>query len=112
MTSTASASPTSTVVWSVPRWAATAAASDDSSKERSAKPTVKVRTEPEECRCIRATIVLESIPPERNAPTGTSATILAATASDNASSSWSIISVSETVSGCRRPRATASAGDQ
>ena len=53
----------------------------------SANPTVKVRTGLELCRCIRATIVLESIPPERNAPTGTSATILAATASDNAFSS-------------------------
>ena len=58
---------------------------------------------PSECRCIRATIVLESIPPERNAPTGTSATIRAATASDNASSSWSIISVSVTVKGSRGP---------
>ena len=57
-------------------------------------------------------MVLESIPPERNAPTGTSATILAATASDSASSSWSVISASETVSWCWRARATASAADQ
>ena len=108
----ASASPTWTAVCSVPRCAATAAASDDSSKDRSANPTVKVRTGTDECRCIRATIVLESIPPERKAPTGTSATILAATASDNASSSWSVISESEPVSWFCRARATASAADQ
>ena len=83
----ASVSPIWTAVCSVPRCAATKAASDDSSKERSAKPTVNVRTGTEACRCIKATMVLESIPPERNAPTGTSATILAATASDNADSS-------------------------
>ena len=80
----ASASPTRTAVWSVPRCAATAAASDDSSKERSANPTVKVRTGirrvPLHQRHDRARV--DS--PERNAPTGTSATILAATACDKA----------------------------
>ena len=112
MTSTASASPTWTAVWSVPRYAATAVASADSSKDRSANPTVKVRTDPVACCCIRATMALESIPPERNAPTGTSATIRAATAFDNVASSWSVISESEAFIGCRRARATASAADQ
>ncbi len=50
-------------VWSVPRWAATAAASADSSNARSENPTVNVRTGRALCCCISATTTLESIPP-------------------------------------------------
>ena len=88
-TSSASASVTASGVWSVPRCAATAAASADSSKARSAKPTVKVRTGRSLCCCMSATTMLESTPPERKAPTGTSATIRAATESERTDSSRS-----------------------
>ena len=83
-----------------------------SSKDRSANPMVKVRTGPVACRCIRATMALESIPPDKKAPTGTSATIRAATESDNVESSWSVNSASVPDSGRWRARSTASAADQ
>ena len=72
----------STVVCSVPRCAATAEADAASSNASSSKETVKVRTGWPLWRCIKATVKLESIPPESRAPTGTSATVRAPTASD------------------------------
>ena len=112
MTSAASSSVTRRGVWSVPRWAATAAASVDSSKARSAKPTVKVCTGVARCCCIRATTRLESIPPDRKAPTGTSATMRAATESDSTPSRWSAAASGLPVRGDRRAVSMASRADQ
>ena len=99
-------------MWSVPRWAATAAASPDSSKARSSKPTVKVRTGLVLWRCIRETIRLESIPPDRKAPTGTSATMRAATDSDRVASSSSTMASTVPVCGRVRALSMASRADQ
>ena len=57
-------------------------------------------------------MALESIPPDKKAPTGTSATIREATESDNVDSSRSVNSASVPDSGCWRARSTASAADQ
>ena len=57
---------------SVPRCAATARACGDSSYPLSRKPIEKVFTGPEAAFRISATTREESIPPERNAPSGTS----------------------------------------
>ena len=112
MTSAAAASLIMSGVCSVPRWAATAAASPDSSKARSEKPTVKVRTGRRLRCCMRATTRLESIPPERNAPTGTSATIRAATASDSTASNRSARTSGGPSTGRRRAPSIPSRADQ
>ena len=83
MTLIASASPTWTVVWSVPRCAATTAASDDSVEGTIGESHRKGTHRRRGVALHRATMVLESMPPERNAPPGTSATTLAATESDD-----------------------------
>ncbi len=57
---------------SVPRCAATARAYPDSSYPGSEKPIEKVLTGLAASRCISATTSEESMPPERNAPSGTS----------------------------------------
>ena len=56
-------------------WSATARASEDSSKSATVDPIVKVRTGTLDSCWATATTVELSIPPDRNAPTGTSATI-------------------------------------
>jgi hypothetical protein len=58
--------------WSVPRCAAISFANPDSSYPFSANPMEKVFTGRGDSRCINATVSDESIPPERNAPSGTS----------------------------------------
>src|SRR5712691_6535201 len=57
--------------WSVPRCRATCLAYGASSKERSAKPTEKLFTSPPSWVIIAVT-ALESMPPERKTPSGTS----------------------------------------
>ena len=59
------------------------------SEGMSSKPMVKHCTGRALWRCIRATTVAESIPPDRKAPSGTSATICPATAADSRCSSAS-----------------------
>ena len=67
--------------WSVPKCSATRRPCSDSSKLRSPKPTVNVFTSRDGiASTIIATTELESIPPLRNAPSGTSLTSRRATA--------------------------------
>jgi hypothetical protein len=61
--------------WVEPRRFATRRAHGVSSYVASEKPTEKVRTEAREVSVIRQTTALESIPPDRKAPIGTSLTI-------------------------------------
>ena len=68
---------------------------------------VNVRTGFGLCCCIKATTMLESTPPERKAPTGTSATMRAATESDSTVSNRSAMAVTVPSNGCRRASATA-----
>ena len=68
--------------WSVPKCSATRRACSDSSKLRSPKPIEKVLTAPAgSASTIIATTELESMPPLRNAPSGTSLTRRRRTAS-------------------------------
>jgi hypothetical protein len=75
---------TTSSVWSVPKWSATVRAYPSSLYAPSLKPTEKVFTF-ELWRVMRATMVEESRPPERNAPNGTSLTIWIRTASSRRS---------------------------
>ena len=75
MTSFASFSEMEREVCLVPRCAAIACAASDSSYPSSSKPMVKVCTGVSESDCIRETTVAESMPPDKKAPNGTSATI-------------------------------------
>ena len=99
-------------VCSVPRWRATAAACFDSSKSAFSNPMVNVFTGPTLAAFIRATTVEESMPPDRNAPSGTSAIMRRFTASWSNSSSWSVSSVSLPRSGDRSPVRATSRADQ
>ncbi len=60
----------------------------------------KVRIGCDDCDCINATTVEESIPPDRKAPSGTSAIIWRLTASRNSISSWSTASSGLPAKGC------------
>ena len=73
---------------------------------------VNVRTGHSDWACIRATTVEESMPPERNAPTGTSAAICRPTARSNTSCSASTASSGAPSNGRAWPDATASPKDQ
>ena len=64
------------------------------------------------CACISATIVEESTPPERNTPSGTSATIRRLTALPRSFSRATRASSAEPSNGCRTPRSATSAADQ
>jgi hypothetical protein len=75
--------------WSVPYRSATSRAAPRSSKCRSSKPTVKVRTGSVLRSAASATSVEESRPPERSTPTGTSAIRCAETESRRRSRSSS-----------------------
>ena len=58
--------------WSAPRWVATCLAYCCSPHDGSSKPRQKVWTGWVIARCIMATTALESTPPDRKAPRGTS----------------------------------------
>ena len=73
---------------------------------------MKVRTGVALCCCISATTMLESTPPERKAPTGTSATMRAATESDSTASKRSAMASAVPSNGCRRASSTAWRADQ
>ena len=77
-----------------PRCAAIRAAYVDSSVAASSKPIVNVRTGSRETRDIAATTADESTPPERNAPSGTSAIMWRSTTAVNCSRKRSIHSAS------------------
>ena len=81
--------PTSSSWCRVPKRRAAARAWSDSSNGRSAKPTESVSTGRARNRDIVATIALESTPPLRNAPTGTSLTRWRRTVSSRISRSLS-----------------------
>ena len=66
---------------SVPNSSATLAAYDDSSAEGTSKPIEQVLTGERLASAISATTLEESTPPDRKAPSGTSATIRLVTAS-------------------------------
>ena len=72
MTPHASAEVTVSSVWSVPKWRAMRPARVASLNAVSAKPIEKVLTGRDDCLCSNSTMVEESMPPDRNAPTGTS----------------------------------------
>jgi hypothetical protein len=64
---------------------------------------VKVRTFPVACACMSATTSDESMPPDRNAPSGTSAIMRSATDSLRRRSSSSTASRSSPSNGCASP---------
>src|SRR5450756_954564 len=71
---------------------------------------VNVLTGREDCACINATTILESIPPDKNAPSGTSAIICWRTASLANTSSASTASSAVPANGLATPaRATSTA---
>ena len=74
----------------------------------SRKPIVKVRTGRADSACISATTVEESMPPERNAPSGTSDSRRSLTASRRSASSAPSASASGTLPADRRARASRS----
>ena len=75
-------------------------------------PMVKVRTGRSDWVCISATIVLLSIPAERNAPSGTSASDWPRMASRSLRSSSCDASEKLPSKGCSLPRSAASRMDQ
>ena len=95
---------------SVPKCRATASAWGASSKPASSNPMVKVLTGREDWRCISATMVDESTPPERKAPSGTSASDCRLTASLSVRSS-SLRPSASVLMGSRAPASTAPASD-
>ena len=69
---------------------------------------VKVLTGPGETACMADTIVVESMPPERKAPTGTSATSRRSTAERSSRSSSSTASCSDPTKGSDEAASTTS----
>ena len=61
---------------------------------------------------MSATTMLESMPPDRRAPMGTSATIRAPTESESAASTRSVASRSSTSAGCASAASMAASADQ
>ena len=92
--SRASAGEIRSSVWSVPRCLATDRACAASSKLFSPNPIVKVLTGRLLCACINATTNDESMPPDKKAPSGTSAVICRPTASRSRTSRPSTAAVS------------------
>ena len=72
----------------------------------------KLRTGVSLFACISAVTVEESIPPDRNAPSGTSETMRPVTASLSSASSRSRASPSLRSSGAACPRSATSSNDQ
>ncbi len=65
-----------------------------------------------DCACINATTVDESMPPDRKAPSGTSAIICAPTASFSKVSSWSTACCALPVKGLATPLRMCCSADQ
>ena len=72
----------------------------------------KVFTGFDDCACISATMVDESMPPDRKAPSGTSATICWPMALRSSASSSRMASASEPCQGAATPATATSASDQ
>ena len=94
----------------VRRWPATARACPASSHSFAEKPMAKLRTSAP-VAAISAVTRLESMPPERKAPSGTSATMRRATASRSSASSSSTEAV-RPLACASRPASAASRSDQ
>ena len=73
---------------------------------------VKVFTGRDDCACISPTMVDESIPPDRKAPSGTSAIICWRTALPSSPSSWAMASMSVPFHGAATPARATPASDQ
>ena len=73
---------------------------------------VKVLTGRSLWACMSATTAEESIPPDRNAPSGTSASIRILTASRSSASNSSRASAGDPANGSAHPRSTISRADQ
>ncbi len=91
----ARASETDCEAWSLPNRSAVCWAASRSSKDASSKPMEKVCNRSDDWPTIAWATALESSPPERNAPSGTSLTICPRTArprrSASSSTAWSAV---------------------